>query len=55
MKSAIDRVCAVSRVIERTKLLIERADQGEWIQKAGLRPPRVLSVKEFLEPGVRPT
>jgi putative transcriptional regulator len=34
IKSVIDRVCAVDRAIQRTKLLVERTDQGEWIQKA---------------------
>jgi DNA-binding transcriptional regulator YiaG len=34
MKSVIDRVCAVDRAIERANLLVERTDQGAWIQKA---------------------
>ena len=30
----IDRVCSADRAIEKAKLLIERTDQGSWMQKA---------------------
>lgn len=34
IRAVVDRVCAVDRAIERTKLLVERTEQGAWLQKA---------------------
>lgn len=34
MKNLIDRVCSANLAIAKTKLLIERTDQGSWMQKA---------------------
>ena len=34
MKTVIDRVCSADLAITKAKLLIERTDQGSWMQKA---------------------